>query len=71
MPMFSGWIHASQEDGPLLESLGVVLGFYDDQFEGFEDCSLGEKALANLHPFWGQFIWHFKPVENLIPQSAA
>jgi hypothetical protein len=68
MPMLSGWISANPEDAKLLESLGVALGSYDDQFEGFEECLVSEQALVNLKPYWGdKFVWHFIPVAGGAP----
>ncbi len=72
MLMYCGWICADQEDGPLLESLGVNLGFYDDQFGGFEECRVSQKTLTDLDPYWGDlFVWHFKPAETSAPQQSA
>lgn len=71
MPMYCGWIFANQEDGPLLESLGVVLGFYDYEFEGFEECQVSQKTLTDLLPYWGEFVWHFKPATDSLPQQNA
>jgi hypothetical protein len=62
MSILSGWISANLEDGPLLESLGVELGAYDELFEGFEECRVCEETVNRLRPYWGQFVWHFKPL---------
>lgn len=69
MSKFCGWIMASKEDQLLLETLGVELGYYDEQFEGFEECHVRAEALANLEPYWGMFIWCFKPAVNILPQQ--
>jgi len=68
---YYGWICADQEDGPLLESLGVNLGFYDHDFGGFEECRVSQKTLTDLDPYWGHFVWLFKPSENSAPQKSA
>jgi hypothetical protein len=60
---FKGWICADLKDAALLESMGFVLGEYDDMFGTFENCVASEKALAHLSPRWGEFIWHLHPVE--------
>jgi hypothetical protein len=62
---FTGWICADLKDAVLLESMGVVLGEYDDLFGTFENCVASETALAHLSPCWGEFIWDLKPVEAL------
>lgn len=64
MRMFRGWIFADRNDASLLKSLGVTLGYYDEQFSGFEECIVSERTLAKLREYWGQFVWHFKPIEN-------
>jgi len=60
---FKGWICADLKDAALLESMGFVLGEYDDMFGTFENCVASEKALARLSPHWGEFVWDLKPVE--------
>ena len=72
MSMSCGWISANVEDGPLLESLGVELGAYDELFEGFEECHVCEETVNRLDPYWGRFVWHFKPLEGMMStQNAA
>jgi hypothetical protein len=61
---FKGWICADLKDATLLESMGFVLGEYDDMFGTFENCVASEKALARLTPHWGEFVWDLKPVES-------
>jgi len=60
---FKGWICADLKDAALLESMGFVLGEYDDMFGTFENCVASETALAHLSPRWGEFVWDLKPVE--------
>lgn len=60
---FKGWICADIKDADVLESMGFVLGEYDDIFGTFENCVASDTALAHLSPHWGEFIWHLKPVE--------
>jgi hypothetical protein len=60
---FKGWICADLKDAALLESMGFVLGEYDDMFGTFENCVASETALTNLSPRWGEFVWDLKPVE--------
>ena len=67
MSTSSGWISADLKDGPLLESLGVELGAYDELFEGFEECRVCEETVNKLLPYWGRFVWHFKPLEVFTP----
>jgi hypothetical protein len=71
MANLRGWIAANKEDAPLLESLGVKLGFYDDQFGGFEECQVCQRTLTKLLPYWGEFVWHFKPAGKTISQRSA
>jgi len=59
---FKGWICADLKDAALLESMGFVLGEYDDMFGTFENCVASETALAHISPRWGEFIWDMKPV---------
>ena len=60
---FKGWICADLNDAALLESMGFVLGEYDDMFGTFENCVASEKELARLSPHWGDFVWDLRPVE--------
>jgi hypothetical protein len=60
---FKGWICADLKDAGLLESMGFVLGEYDDMLGTFENCEASETALAHLSPLWGEFVWDLKPVE--------
>jgi hypothetical protein len=60
---FKGWICADQKDAALLESMGFVLGEYDDMFGTFENCVASETALARLSHRWGEFVWDLMPVE--------
>jgi hypothetical protein len=60
---FKGWICADLKDAALLESMGFVLGEYDDMFGTFENCVATETALAQLSPLWGEFVWDLKLVE--------
>jgi len=60
---FKGWICADLKDAALLESMGFVLGEYDDMFGTFENCVATETALAQLSPLWGEFVWDLNPVE--------
>jgi hypothetical protein len=60
---FKGWICAELKDAALLESMGFVLGEYDDMFGTFENCVASEAALAHISHRWGEFIWDLKPVE--------
>lgn len=69
--MFSGWISADLEAKPLLEFLGVELGAYDDLFGGFEECRVCEETINRLRPYWGRFVWHFKPLDVFIPSQRA
>ena len=71
MSMSCGWISANLEDGPLLESLGVELGDYDTLFEGFEECRVCDETVSKLLPYWGRFVWHFKPMEVFTPSQQA
>ena len=64
---FKGWICADLNDAALLESMGFVLGEYDDMFGTFENCVASEKELARLSPHWGEFVWDLRPVE--LPDS--
>jgi ketosteroid isomerase-like protein len=68
---FCGWINANLEDGPLLEFLGVKLGTYDELFGGFEECRASEEIIHRLRPYWGRFVWHFKPLDVFIPSQRA
>jgi len=61
---FKGWICAELKDAALLESMGFVLGEYDDMFGTFENCVASETALAHLSSRWGEFVWDLKPVES-------
>ena len=63
MMTFRGWICGDKEDAKLLESLGVIVGAYDDAFGTFEDCFASDKALANLSVHWGKFVWHLVPFQ--------
>jgi hypothetical protein len=60
---FKGWICADLEDAHVLESMGFVLGEYDDVFGTFENCMASDTALALLLPRWGEFVWDLGPVE--------
>jgi len=60
---FKGWICADLNDAALLESMGFVLGEYDDMFGTFENCVASEKALAHLSHRWGEFVWDLRPVD--------
>jgi hypothetical protein len=60
---FKGWICADLKDAALLESMGFVLGEYDDMFGTFENCVASETALAHLAHHWGEFVWDLIPVE--------
>ena len=60
---FKGWICADIKDADVLESMGFVLGEYDDMFGTFENCVASDTALAHLSPHWGEFIWDLKPIE--------
>ena len=61
--IFKGWICAELKDAALLESMGFVLGEYDDMFGTFENCMASETALAHISHRWGEFIWNLKPME--------
>lgn len=71
MSISCGWISASLADGPLLESLGVELGAYDELFESFEECRVRDETVNKLLPYWGRFVWHFKPIEAFEPSPNA
>jgi len=60
--IFKGWICAELKDADLLESMGFVLGEYDDMFGTFENCMASETALAHISHRWGEFVWDLKPV---------
>jgi hypothetical protein len=60
---FIGWICADLKDAALLESMGLVLGEYDDMFGTFENCVASETSLAHLSHRWGEFVWDLRPVE--------
>ena len=55
----------------VLESLGVELGAYDELFEGFEECRVCEETVDRLNPYWGRFVWHFKPIDVMPARNAA
>ena len=58
---FKGWICAELKDAALLESMGFVLGEYDDMFGTFENCVASETALAHISHRWGEFVWDLNP----------
>ena len=62
MMTFRGWICAELKDAALLESMGFVLGEYDDMFGTIENCVASETALARILPRWGEFVWDLMPV---------
>jgi hypothetical protein len=47
------WIIAQEDEGPLLSTLGVILGPYVD--DEFTDCTITD--FPKLDPYWGSFIW--------------
>jgi hypothetical protein len=57
-----GWICADLKDAALLESMGFVLGEYDDMLGTFENCVASEMALAHISHRWGEFVWDLKPM---------
>jgi hypothetical protein len=66
---FKGWICAELKDADLLESMGFVLGEYDDMFGTFENCIASETALARLSHRWGEFVWDLTPMK--LPEDDA
>jgi hypothetical protein len=64
---FKGLICADIKDASVLESMGLVLGEYEDMLGTFENCVASDTALARLSPRWGEFVWDLTPVD--LPES--
>ena len=59
--MLKGWIDASYEDKEHLESLGIILGEYDDVNGEFKNCIVSEEAFLKLEPYWFvRYIWYLE-----------
>lgn len=55
--VYRGWIVANQSEAEHLESLGVILGSYN-QIEGsYEDCVVSSEGMKNIDKFWGIYYW--------------
>jgi hypothetical protein len=55
--MLKGRICASQSDKEFLESLGIILGEYDEMCMDFNNCLVTDEAFEKLEPYWGVYYW--------------
>jgi hypothetical protein len=64
--MYRGWICCPSEDNrEFLESLGVVVGSWNDEMMSFDDCEVSDEALDKLDAHWGRYVWGLEPEEQL------
>ena len=52
------WIDAEPEDKEHLESLGIIVGEYNNNEQEFSNCIISDEAIKKLDPYWfGRYIW--------------
>ena len=52
------WIDADLEDKEHLESLGIIVGEYNNIAQEFSNCIISDEAFKKLNPYWfGRYIW--------------
>src|SRR5215213_4132108 len=71
MKTYRGWICAEECDRPVLESLGVEMGCYEEMMGTFENCVVGEAAYEVLQSHWGRFVWHLMVEECASEERAS
>lgn len=60
-----------ENDRELLESLGVIVGWYNRALGGYTGCIISKSAWQKLDKYWGRFYWgpdehsRLKPTRNL------
>lgn len=63
--MYYGWISVENyEDKNILQSLGIIVGWYSESVKLFGDCQVPSKALKTLDQYWGKFYWGLDKVSD-------
>ena len=67
MKIYRGWISGAKDDAPILKELGVELGPWVEELDGWTPCDVTPAALRHLDRMWGRFIWGLEVVEKEKP----
>ncbi|MBP1309108.1 hypothetical protein JOD82_002128 [Paenibacillus sp. 1182] len=63
--MLKGCIIANIEEKELLESLGVIVGAYNDSTKEFQNCLVSDEAMDKLDDHWGTFWWSLEQIDEV------
>jgi hypothetical protein len=65
--ILEGSICASESDKEFLESIGVVVGPFNQVTSDFMGCIVTSDVLEKLDPYWGTIYWSLHPVRKALP----